>query len=233
MYNAFLKKILKQDNFHNLINSKFCKSSFSQFGEDLIINKLLHNIPYGNFLDIGSFHPMHFSNTFLLYLKGWRGINIDGNKEMVEIANKVRPLDKNIFAFLSAKKNEYFYISSKKNPAMNRVVKKFNKLHDDEKSERIITTTVNDLMQDCQNYLEKLYYLNIDLEYLDYEVLKTLDFNKYHPLLITIEIHNFEFNCDNEICKYLKINNYSLHSYTKPTAFFLDNNFKDNNFKLS
>ncbi len=80
MYNNQLKKILNESNYNNLINSNFCKSSFSQYGEDLIINKILRKINIGNYLDLGSFHPIHFSNTFILYIRGWRGINIEGNK---------------------------------------------------------------------------------------------------------------------------------------------------------
>ena len=88
MYNSYLKQILNEKDFNNLINSDFCKSSFSQFGEDLIINKILKKIPNGNYLDLGSFHPIHFSNTFLLYLRGWRGVNIDGNEDMIKISKK-------------------------------------------------------------------------------------------------------------------------------------------------
>ena len=104
MYNNYLRKILNEADYNSLLNSDICKSSFAQFGEDLIINKLFSKTSKGNFLDIGSFHPIHYSNTFLLHLRGWRGINIDGNKELIEISNKVRPLDKNIHAFLSDKK---------------------------------------------------------------------------------------------------------------------------------
>ena len=118
MYNVLLKKILGLNNFTNIINSNYCKSSFSQFGEDLIINKILNKISNGNYLDLGSFHPMHFSNTFLLYLKGWRGVNIDANKEMIDISKKIRPLDKNIFAYLSNVEKDCFYIINKKKPTL-------------------------------------------------------------------------------------------------------------------
>ena len=42
--------------------------SYSQFGEDLIINNFFDhfNIKNGNFLDIGAYHPKFISNTYLL-----------------------------------------------------------------------------------------------------------------------------------------------------------------------
>jgi len=232
MYNIQLKKLLNSENYNNLINSNFCKSSFSQYGEDLIINKILQNISAGNYLDLGSFHPIHFSNTFILYIRGWRGINIDGNEEMINISKKVRPLDKNIFAYLSNVEKDCFYIKNRKTPAMNKIVDKVENLKDHEKSFKIKTKTLENLISPHKEYLEKLYYLNIDLEFIDEIIIKNFDFSKYHPLVITIEMHNFELDKENEISFFLKKHNYSFYSYSNPTAIFIDNNFKENKFNL-
>lgn len=70
MYIKNLKKIINNEKLSNdIVNSNYSKISFSQFGEDLLINKIFKRIGYGKFLDLGSFHPIHFSNTFLLYLR--------------------------------------------------------------------------------------------------------------------------------------------------------------------
>ena len=53
------------------------KASFSSDGEDSILDKYLLNFRKGNYIDIGSNHPILFSNTFLFYLKNWRGICLD------------------------------------------------------------------------------------------------------------------------------------------------------------
>lgn len=232
MYNNQLRKILNKENYNNLINSNFCKSTFSQYGEDLIINKILRKIKVGNYLDLGSFHPIHFSNTFILYIRGWRGINIDGNEEMIEISKKVRPLDKNIFAYLSNTEKECFYIKNNKHPAMNKIVNKVENLKDHEEFIKIKTKTLESIIESHEEYLQKLYYLNIDLEFIDNKIIKNFNFSRYHPILITIEMHNFDLNQDNEISIFLKKNNYSFHSYLNPTAFFIDNEFKENKFDL-
>ena len=47
---------------------------FSQSGEDVITHVLLRNEKVkGMFVDFGAYHPFKFSNTFTLYLDGWRG----------------------------------------------------------------------------------------------------------------------------------------------------------------
>ena len=49
--------------------------SYAQSGEDQIV---LDICGYGGrFLDIGSFHPTHLSNTRLLYEHGWTGVMIE------------------------------------------------------------------------------------------------------------------------------------------------------------
>ena len=232
MYNYILKQLIKELEYNNLLNSKFCKSSFAQFGEDLIINKLLSKISYGNFLDLGSFHPIHFSNTFLLYLRGWRGVSIDGNKEMIEISEKIRPLDKNIFSYLSNEESENYYIFDRDRPATNRIVSSLESVDKKKESIKIRTSILNNIIKNYEKDLEKLYYLNIDLEFQDFNIIRNFDFKKYHPLVISIEIHNFEYNKKNEVSEFLENLNYLLHSYVRPTAIYVDKFFKENKFNL-
>ena len=50
--------------------------SYSHFGEDLIILRLLGDVPpdhRGMYVDVGAFDPVLHSNTYLLYTHGWRG----------------------------------------------------------------------------------------------------------------------------------------------------------------
>lgn len=56
---------------------QFIKKSFSQYGEDLIIDSLLHNKHRGFYVDVGAYDPHRISNTKRFYLKGWKGINIE------------------------------------------------------------------------------------------------------------------------------------------------------------
>ena len=50
---------------------------YSQEGEDMILGKIFSGQKHGFYVDVGAHHPLRFSNTYLFYLKGWRGINID------------------------------------------------------------------------------------------------------------------------------------------------------------
>ena len=81
------------------------KNSYSQFGEDLVIDNFFSNF-VGTYVDIGCFHPIKYSNTALFHKKGWSGVNIDLNETSISLFNACRKNDNNIVACLSDKIEE-------------------------------------------------------------------------------------------------------------------------------
>jgi FkbM family methyltransferase len=61
----------------SIVDLAFARPSYSQFGEDLVLATLLADSPPGRYVDVGAFDPHHYSNTYLLHRRGWRGINIE------------------------------------------------------------------------------------------------------------------------------------------------------------
>ena len=53
------------------------RKTYSQNQEDLFIDNYFKDKKDGFYLDVGCYHPIKFSNTALLYNRGWQGINID------------------------------------------------------------------------------------------------------------------------------------------------------------
>ncbi|NQV93126.1 hypothetical protein HQ403_01355 [Candidatus Kaiserbacteria bacterium] len=56
--------------------------SFSQFGEDVVIQSLFRDKKNGIYIDVGAYNPILYSNTHSLYLKGWHGLSIDPNPSL-------------------------------------------------------------------------------------------------------------------------------------------------------
>jgi len=73
---------------------------------------------------------------------------------------------------------------------------------------------------------ERIDLMNIDVEGLDLEVLKSNDWNKYRPLFILIECAEFDLDraSEFEIYDYLKSLNYKLVSKTSVNLLFQDKN---------
>ena len=99
MINIFKKVYKKIHIIQNIfIKNKFLisKKSYAMEGEDLEIVKILKNIKDGFYVDAGGYHPLDRNNTYLLYKKNWRGINIDLSEFSIDLFNFIRPEDINI-----------------------------------------------------------------------------------------------------------------------------------------
>ena len=75
---------------------KYKKVSYSFNAVDLIIDYMFKKKKNGIYLDVGAQHPISNSNTYLLFKRGWNGINIDLDIKNIELFNLVRPDDINL-----------------------------------------------------------------------------------------------------------------------------------------
>ncbi|GGC55678.1 hypothetical protein GCM10011504_37540 [Siccirubricoccus deserti] len=69
--------------------------SYAQFGEDLILLNLFRQLGVDrpSYLDIGAHHPVHCSNTALLYAQGGRGVCVEANPNLIPAFAELRPED--------------------------------------------------------------------------------------------------------------------------------------------
>ncbi|AFZ46692.1 hypothetical protein Cyast_0718 [Cyanobacterium stanieri PCC 7202] len=97
---------------------KYHQLSFSQEGEDRILNRFFERQEKGFYVDVGAHHPQRFSNTYLFYLKGWRGINIDPLPGSMEKFNQLRSNDINLELAISNQNESLTYYQFNE-PALN------------------------------------------------------------------------------------------------------------------
>ena len=185
------------------------KKSFSQFGEDLFISEFFANQNIGKYVDLGAFHPMRLSNTYLLFKKGWSGTNVDLNPITIDLFNLARKNDNNICCLLAGKDNLLKEVYYEDWSAANSLTSNENL----SEKKKMKTRSFGSLIS------ENFDFLNIDLEGHDYEILQTINFKKFNPKLICIEILE---NClDKEnIFNYLKKYSYSFIKNLGPSYFF-------------
>jgi FkbM family methyltransferase len=70
--------------------------SYAQNGEDVVLARAFGDQDEGTYVDVGAAHPIDDSVTYGLYLRGWRGVNIEPNPELFEELEHVRPDDRNL-----------------------------------------------------------------------------------------------------------------------------------------
>ena len=175
----------------NLIHKNFIskKSYFSFSGVDLIIENIFRNQKKGFYVDVGCQHPIKNNNTYLLFKKGWFGLNIDLDKDNIDLFNAARPNDENVNIAISNKIGEtdlYFY--HKKSPinTISKTTSNFQKANVSE-VKRIKTETLTNILSKSITKNQKINLLSVDVEGHELQVFEGLDFNTFGPDVIIVE----------------------------------------------
>ena len=207
MKNYFLNSIEKIHILQNIyLKNKFFlkKKTYSMHGEDLVVEKYFKEIDNGFYVDLGCYHPLQHNNTNLLYQKGWRGINIDINEFSVKLFNFCRPDDLNLNLAVSDKSGEIDFYYQKKISALSTIKKSQSDLvfQGKIKKKTISSQTLTQILDDSKYKDKPIDFLDIDIEGADFDALKSLDFSRYSPKLICVEIlHENMFINNNDIEK--------------------------------
>jgi len=122
----------KKPNFH-----------YGEFAEDIFINRVFKNLKSGFYIDIGAYHPFKGSLTFLLFQKGWRGLNIDLSEDSIELFKIARPNDLNVNCAITNFSGETIYYQNSEINQQNSLIKRNNH----QKEIKVNAFTLNDLLK--------------------------------------------------------------------------------------
>ncbi len=184
--------------FFRLSNSQF----FSQGGEDAILKgifyKKIKREERGFYVDVGAYHPYIYSNTYLFYLQGWRGINIDANPGSMREFRKRRARDINLELGISdINGSSTFYVLDEES-TMNSFAEKNLRAHNMidlvKKKVEIKTETLESVFNRYSEHFEEIDFLTIDVEGMDQKVLESNNWLKYKPKVIVIEMECSDFD---------------------------------------
>ena len=203
------------------------RSTYSQNEEDLFIDEYFKKKDSGFYIDIGCYHPIKYSNTALLYNRGWKGINIDMNQTSIDLFNIIRKRDKNICAALSnIRKQTVQYFDHSFSP-INTLDKKFSDIaskkfsFNHHKEKKIETYKFNQIIKANDIKTNQIDFINIDVEAHDLEVLEGIDLSIFKPKIICVEMSNNKNNIkDKKLKDYLNENRYVLIKMIGLNGFF-------------
>ena len=220
-------------NLVKLLDYRHTRHSFSQFGEDLIIDHALNLLNYQNFsyLDIGANHPSRLSNSFYFYRKGSTGVLVEPDPHLFRKLQRKRPRDIVLNCGVSVNGNtgtQTLYLMS------SNVLNTFSL----EEAERIQRTSsyhivdsidvdvlpVNSIID--MHFSDIPYFMSIDVEGLDLQVLRQINFASYRPLLIVSETLTFDPASGgrkiSSIIDFLISKNYIIFADTRCNTIFVD-----------
>ena len=173
---------------------------YAEYLEDYILSIIFSGVKNGSYIDVGANDPTFISVTKHFYNKGWRGINIEPIPHAYELFLKERPEDINVSIGISNKKAEmklYRIYSVEANNKQTDGLSTFSK-EIFLKAKRdafannykfgIFNIPVNTLNSVLQLHpLDKIDFMNIDVEGSEKQVLEGMDLKKYRPSVFIIE----------------------------------------------
>jgi FkbM family methyltransferase len=217
------------DKVIRLITGRYATLSYSQEGEDLILNRIFEGKTKGFYIDVGAHHPYRFSNTYFFYKKGWSGINIEPNPEVHSYFKSKRPRDINLQVGVS-ESNGFLKYNYFNDPALNTFDSDVVKDRLEKTSYKVIKIDYIPVLRLDEVLLKHLSsnqiidFLSVDVEGLDFQVLKSNDWTKHRPVCVLVEVLNSTLDkiMNSDIHAFMENNGYALFSRTYNTLFYRD-----------
>ena len=202
-------------------------TSYSQEGEDLVLRRFLEGRGCGFYVDVGAHHPSRFSNTCFFYEQGWRGINIEPAPEAIVKFMQHRPRDINLqFGVAETAATLTYYIFDE--PALNTFDPSLAREREASTPYRLAGTqsiAVERLDVLLKNNLpdgQPIDFMNIDVEGLDLQVLRSNDWSRYRPDFVLVEALRFKLEQAgaHPMHAFMRSQRYELVGKTLNTLFY-------------
>jgi len=201
--------------------------SYSAFGEDRLIEYLLRHRSQGFYVDVGCCWPVDYSNTYLLYQHGWRGIAIDADPAVIKDFPTHRPRDICLHAAVGIR-HEIVALHRFSDASMNTtnlawaraaIANPHKRPIDDIKVE---SWPLSELLDRHMPEATTIDFMNIDCEGDDLSVLRSNNWNRFAPELLAVEDKDLDLDhvTDSAIYRYLRVRSYKLIGRLHLTALY-------------
>ncbi|RDU37552.1 hypothetical protein DRW41_06840 [Neobacillus piezotolerans] len=217
----------------------FNKKTFGQSGEDSILAYIIYvlGVPFEQlrYIDLGANHAKELSNTYYFYNRGSKGVLVEANPKLISELKFYRNKDivlNNVVDIVDDKDVDFYilsgdglstpdYESAKSFCEINPNIKIVDK-------KNITTITYNTIVKQYLGVAPTI--LSIDIEGKEMEILQSIDFENYRPLLIVIEMVNYDTKLNyktknKEIVKFMDSKNYDEYAFTGINSIFIDKEF--------
>jgi FkbM family methyltransferase len=207
----------------------YATKSYSQEGEDMILQRIFAGKESGFYVDVGAHHPRRFSNTYFFYRRGWSGINIEPNPEAVRTFQSDRERDTNLQCGISDRAGNLTYFSFDE-AALNTFDQALAKSRIASTPYKLVGTETIPVER-LESILSKhvpenrpIDFLSIDAEGLDFPVLQSNDWSRYRPTCVLVEALgiSLEQAMQGDIYRFMKSHGYELLAKTFNTLIFCE-----------
>jgi len=234
-------KIEETFNLELSPSSKFFnKKSYSQSGEDSIVAYILKYLAIDlntvKYLDLGANHAKEMNNTYYFYQNGASGVLVEANPSLIPELHFYRYNDiilNNLVSVSSEEEMDFYVLSgdglSTPNKEQAEETCKINPAITIKNVVKVSSITVDDIIE---KYFggEAPNFISIDIEGYDLEIIKSIDLEKYRPLVIIVESIEYRpylpINVKvNDVLEYLNTKDYIEYAFTGINSIFIDSRY--------
>ena len=163
--------------------------SYAQNFEDVVLNRVFHNVKIGSYIDVGAFDPESDSVTKHFYNKGWSGVNIEPVKRFHDKFLVERPRDINLNCVVSETDGELMF-SEYGNSGLSTLREQFNpdriiNLGFEKTEYKVKSKKISTIVDELN--ISDVHFLKIDVEGAEKDVLMGADLKNFRPRVILVE----------------------------------------------
>jgi FkbM family methyltransferase len=201
--------------------------TYAQQGEDHIIRDLfdkLFDIAHPTYIDIGAYHPIINSNTYLFYTTGSKGVLVEPNPDLIDLLRTTRPRDTVLDVGIGAGGPEVeadYYVMVQGGGGRNT-------FSAEEAHKRPIRQVIKRKLVDVNGVIARYFpeggpdLFSVDTEGYDLTILKSLDFTRFRPRIICTETLDDDRDMVHGILDLLASKNYEIRGGTWVNTIFVD-----------
>lgn len=166
------------------------KPSYSQHGEDKFVLETLNQSFPGtqyNYIDVGGFHPMLLSNTYLLYRMKMNGVIIEPNPELVKLHRLFRSRDIQLGVACGCENTICKFYLQKTFPALSSLKGSSDKTT---KTRYVPLMNLDSIVAGLD--FTTIHFLSVDVEGFDFAVLQGAEKVLQHTFIVCVETNSIE-----------------------------------------
>jgi FkbM family methyltransferase len=217
--------------YKHLLSRKYQQISFSQCGEDLIVQYIFNSIGIKNpsYIDIGAHHPFYLNNTAIFSLTGSIGVNIEADPKLINRFRKLRQRDLNLNVGIT-KIDGFKDLYLMSNPTLNTFSKKEAEeyqLTGDYEILNVLKIPTLCMRSLITKYCNGVFpdFLSVDVEGIEMEIIEGIDIMLSYPKVICIETMSFSKNGKGKkntlLIEFIKQKGYILYADTNINSIFV------------
>lgn len=169
---------------------------YSQHGEDKVVAGLFRGKRNGRYIDIGASHPFRISNTYYFYRQGWSGVTVEPIPRLAHLHQKLRPRDRLLPCGVGLEVGEFKFYEMTPSVLSTLDASTAQQYLDAGRAVlfKEYKLQVIPIEEVCQIAFEEgpVDFMSIDVEGLDFDLIRSIDFTNYRPEVICVEANENE-----------------------------------------